>query len=116
MSITDDLFVEADETFSVSLTNFINAAPSSPISAAVTILDNDEEVPPPVTSSLYLPLIMQPAASPPPSAFPIFVSNGVAPRPALSQGEVFFTATVHIPADLPTTGQFFLSADPDQLT
>ncbi len=114
--ITDDELVEDSETFVVSLTNLTNATSGANMSATVTIVDNDEEVPSPTTSYLYLPLVVRPTPTPPPSAFPIFVSAGVEPRPVLSQGEVFFTATIQIPADLPPTGQFFLSADPDQLT
>ncbi|MCL4266213.1 MAG: DUF11 domain-containing protein [Anaerolineae bacterium] len=116
VSITDDSQVEGSETFTVSLANLTNATPGAAMLAAVTILDNDEETPPPTHFALYLPLIVRPAPTPPLPAFPIFISAGVAPRPALFQGEVFFTATIPIPADLPPTGQFFLSADPDQPT
>ncbi len=113
--ITDDLQVEGSETFSLSLANFVNTMPGLPISATVTIVDNDEETPPPAMSYLYLPIILRPTPTPPPQPFPIWVSAGVAPRPIASEGEIFYTANIHVPADLPPTGQFFFSAAADEL-
>jgi hypothetical protein len=40
----------------------------------------------------------------------------VAPQPVGVQGEVFFTATIQIPANLPSSGQFFLSSSSTQIS
>jgi hypothetical protein len=115
MSITDDLLVEADEAFSVQLANFTNATAGSPITAEVTILDNDKE--PPVSgTSIYLPLIMRPAPPPPPVEFRIHIGDEIPVRLATAQGETFYTMAVQIPATLPTGGAFYLSTDPNQVT
>jgi hypothetical protein len=45
VSITDDSLDEADETFTVTLRNAVGANLGSPISATVTIVDNDEPSP-----------------------------------------------------------------------
>jgi hypothetical protein len=113
--ITDDMIVEPSETFTVTLSNPVNATinPTTNV-ASVTILDNDK----PLTKAnlIYLPFIAHTDEVSPEPEFPIFINKAIAPRPVVMQGEVFFTTTIMIPADLPATGQFFLSSQPNQLS
>jgi hypothetical protein len=113
--ITDDMMVEPNETFTVTLSNPVNATINPTTSAAsVTILDNDK----PLTEAnlIYLPFIARADEASPEPDFPILINKAIAPRPVVMQGEVFFTTTIMIPTDLPATGQFFLSSQPNQLS
>jgi len=51
VTITDDALDEADETVTLTLSNFVNAIPGVPVSATLTIVDNEFKV--------YLPLILK---------------------------------------------------------
>lgn len=57
---------------------------------------------------VYLPTVLSASTT----SFPIHIGDPILGRP-IAQGETFYTATVAIPDDIPTTGQFFLSADAD---
>jgi hypothetical protein len=113
IAITDDMIVEPSETFTVTLFNPTHATLAI-ATASVTILDNDQV--PPEANLIYLPFIARADEAPPKPDFPIFINKAIAPRPVVMQGEVFFTATIMIPTDLPVTGQFFLSSQPNQLS
>ncbi len=45
LSVIDDLFVEGDETLTVSLSNPVNTVIGTPATAVVTIVDNDSSLP-----------------------------------------------------------------------
>ena len=64
-----------------------------------------------VPKLLYLPLVVKPA----PDSFPIQIGEAIAIAPTIP-GVTFYTATVVMPSNIPTTGQFFLSAQPDQIS
>ncbi|MCP4358405.1 MAG: hypothetical protein GY796_10355, partial [Chloroflexi bacterium] len=111
--ITDDLFVETDETLTVSLTSPVNAAVGVTSTATLTILDNDKTLPP-QTYFLYLPVVMSIPNTP--VDFPaIHIGDAIPGRPLNMVGEVFYTKTITIPAALPAGGHYYLSAS-DNIT
>jgi hypothetical protein len=56
----------------------------------------------------YLPLICAPLV-----AFPLYIGDAIPKRAVVYQGEVFFTKSVQIPDDLPSSGHLYFSAQPD---
>lgn len=61
----------------------------------------------PDPSSVYLPTIF---SKWPETTFPIFIGSAINPRPATSQNEIFFDRSIEIPNQLPTSGNFYFSA------
>ncbi len=102
--------METNEVFSVTTANVVHGQIHNP-TLSVTILDDHAL---PEDSFVYLPLIMNPPALPE-SEFSIFIGELITARPVTIQGEIFFSTTVDIPETIPGTGQFFLSAHPEQL-
>ncbi|MCB9101469.1 MAG: hypothetical protein H6632_18165 [Anaerolineales bacterium] len=68
----------------------------------------------PVSSTLYLPLIL--GGSSRPIGFPLFIGSAIPSRPIAFQGEVFYTISVQIPSALPPGGNFYFSASPNQVS
>jgi hypothetical protein len=62
---------------------------------------------------LYLPLVLRNYS---PSTFPLYIGDAIAERPVAYQGEVFYTASIQIPSQLPSGGYFSLSSEPDVVT
>lgn len=90
----------------VTASNTANA-----LSANTTVIVYTE---PPLTPfyALYLPIVHYAAA--PPSLFPVQISPVNPFRPVNQMGEVFYTANVQIPGDVPSNGRFYLSSSPVQ--
>jgi len=108
--ILNDAVVEMNEVFSVTIANAVHGQIHNP-TIPITILDDDVL---PEDSFVYLPLIIN-ALPLPESEFPIFIGELITARPVTIQGEVFYSTTVDMPETIPGTGQFFLSAHPEQL-
>ncbi len=51
-----------------------------------------------------------------PFYFPMSIGSAYSLRSINEKGEVFYTHAVHMPADLPTSGRYYLSADRNQVT
>jgi uncharacterized repeat protein (TIGR01451 family) len=62
----------------------------------------------PVTRSVYLPITMNNYTD-----FPLHIGDTISARQANYTGEVFYTASLHIPTILPSSGHFYLSSRPD---
>jgi hypothetical protein len=58
----------------------------------------------------YLPLILQEHPS---TTFPLHVGDAIPARPVAYQGETFYSTTLQIPSELPASGHFYLSSQPD---
>ena len=65
------------------------------------------------TQYVYLPLLLHPD-----NIFvePIFIGNEIPSRDVNTVGEVFYETTIQIPTELPSTGEFYLSSQPNRLT
>lgn len=58
----------------------------------------------------YLPLVLQ---GHPSTTFPLHVGDAIPARSAAYQGETFYSTTLQIPSELPSSGHFYLSSQPD---
>ena len=87
------------------ITNQIDITPTNNVDTAVVTISV------PQSQSLYLPLVVKPA----PTVFPIQIGEAIAIEPTMP-GVTFYTATIAMPSNIPATGQFFLSAQPDQIS
>jgi len=58
----------------------------------------------------YLPLVLRDYQS---TAFPLHVGDAIPARPVAYQGETFYTTTLQTPSELPASGHFYLSSQPD---
>lgn len=61
----------------------------------------------------YLPVII---SKWPPIAFPIHIGNAILKRPVNPKGETFYSQTVQVPNQLPSSGHFYFSSRPDTVT
>jgi hypothetical protein len=46
----------------------------------------------------------------------LHIGNSIPRRPVAYQNEIFYTKTIQIPKQLPSSGHFYFSAQPDSLT
>ena len=60
---------------------------------------------------VYLPTVLSTTTA----SFPIHIGDPIPSQP-IDQGDTFYTATVAIPNSIPASGQFFLSAQSDQIS
>lgn len=58
----------------------------------------------------YLPLVLRDYHS---TAFPLHIGDAIPVRPVAYQGETFYSTTLQIPNELPASGHFYLSSQPD---
>jgi hypothetical protein len=59
---------------------------------------------------VYLPVIIFQLPS---VDFPVFIGNAIPVRPVNHRGEIFYTRSVEIPAQIPPSGHFYFSSQPD---
>jgi hypothetical protein len=83
--------------------------------AAILIAFNDVDYglafAPGTVTRVYLPLIVHTHS--PSVTFPLYIGDTIPARPAAYQGEVFYTTSVQIPDELPSSGRFYLSSQRD---
>jgi uncharacterized repeat protein (TIGR01451 family) len=72
--------------------------------AAVVTLVSEQGAP---QQSVYLPVILRDYVT-----FPLHIGNAIDVRNAAYQGEVFYTKSLRIPANLPAGGHFYFSSQP----
>ncbi len=101
--IDPNLTMDTTITNTAVITNSLDITPTNNIDTAVIQVITPKIV--------YLPAIMLPNAQ----TFPIFIGDPI-PIQATIQGAIFYTATIAIASNIPTTGQFFLSSQPNQIS
>ena len=62
---------------------------------------------------IFIPLILNQVVS---NMEPIFIGNVIPVRDVQTVHETFYSTTIQIPQDLPSTGNFYLSAQPDAIS
>jgi hypothetical protein len=65
----------------------------------------------PLPRPTYLPFIANRYAA----GFPVHIGDAIPVRPVVERGEVFYTQSVRMPAQLPTGGRFYFSSEPDRV-
>jgi uncharacterized repeat protein (TIGR01451 family)/CSLREA domain-containing protein len=96
-AITNTAAITAAEQFDSWIAN--NAA-----MAAVAVVDTA-----PTQHHIYLPLILCNY----PLTFPLYIGDAIAVRPVAYRGEVFYTNSVWMPDELPSSGHFYFSSERD---
>ncbi len=94
-------------------TAVVTASNTANVLSANTAVVVYTEPPPTLFYALYLPIVHYAAAPPP--LFPVQISPANPFRPVNQMGEVFYTANVQIPGDVPSEGRFYLSSSPTQV-
>jgi uncharacterized repeat protein (TIGR01451 family) len=104
--------VESQETGWTDDEGEVGGDPGAPAGADP---ETDEDVsvvsPGPEEYRLYLPVVMRNYT--PPITFPLHIGDLIVERPVAYQGEVFYTKTLQMPDELPASGRFYLSSEPD---
>ena len=62
---------------------------------------------------IFIPLILNQVVS---NMEPIFIGNVIPVRDVQTVHETFYSTTIQIPQDMPSTGNFYLSAQPDAIS
>jgi hypothetical protein len=104
VTVNGDLLDEPDETFSVTLSAPVNASLDNGFRLG-TIIDDDA---PAAGSRVFLPRLHQTITQ----LLCVINASAIPISVPAQPGEIFYTTTITIPAELPAGGRFYLSSSP----
>ena len=101
--VSPDLTMDMLITNTAVISNRLDITPTNNIDTAVVQVM--------AINYVYLPMVLKPE----PPSFPIQIGE-IIPAEPTDQGAVFYTTMIAMPTNIPATGNFFLSSQPDSLS
>lgn len=90
-------------------TNAIETDTSNNVASATSLVTNRATSP----AYVYLPVVI---SKWPLNTFPIHIGDAIVRRPIHHKGEIFYSQTIPLPNQLPSSGHFYFSTRPDKVT